>query len=79
MAGSPGDAYLTDAERKAVRMAGELYTFIAGEVIADGPVRDDDAAEIRTAVHVIQHAVMAQAAARLFPGEFRLLGRAIRS
>lgn len=55
-------------------MAGELYTLIRGQVCGGGPTRDDDLAEIRAAVHHIQHAVMAQAAARAFPGELRLMG-----
>lgn len=67
---------LTDAERDAVRMAGELYTHIAEHVTGDGPAWDADLAELAAAVHVIQRAVMAQAAARAYPGEFRLLGRA---
>lgn len=65
---------LTADEREAVRQAGLLYTFIAEHVVADGPTRNDDLAELRAAVHVIQRAVLAQAAARAYLGEFRLLG-----
>lgn len=68
---------LTDAERKAVRMAGELYTFIERHVCGNGPTRDDDLAEIAASVHHVQHWVMAQAAARLYPGELRLMGEVI--
>jgi transcriptional regulator with XRE-family HTH domain len=67
-------ALLTPAEHAAVRDAGQLYTRIAAHVIADGPARDDDLAELRAQVHVIQRMVLAQAAARAFPAEFRLLG-----
>jgi hypothetical protein len=42
--------------------------------VADGPTRNDDLAEVRAAVHVVQRAVLAQAAARACPVEFRLLG-----
>lgn len=73
-ASDPGVPLLTDAEREAVRMAGLLYTHIAEHVTGDGPTREDDLAEVRAAVHVIQRAVMAQAAARAYPGEFRVLG-----
>jgi protein tyrosine phosphatase (PTP) superfamily phosphohydrolase (DUF442 family) len=65
---------LTADEHEAVRQAGLLYTFIAEHVVADGPTRDDDLAELRAVIHVIQRTVLAQAAARAWPGEFRLLG-----
>lgn len=65
---------LTADEREAVRQAGLLFTFIAERIVAHGPTRADDLAEFRYAVHVIQRAVEAQAAARAYPREFRLLG-----
>jgi DNA-binding CsgD family transcriptional regulator len=65
---------LTGAERRAVRLAGELYTLIASEIAGDGATREDDLAELRYHVHAIQNAVKAQAAARLYPLEFRMLG-----
>lgn len=68
---------LTKAEREAVRQAGQLYTLIAEHIVTDGPTRDDDLAEVRAAVHVVQRAVLAQAAARAYPAEFRLLGRTL--
>jgi hypothetical protein len=69
---------LTGAEREAVRLAGLLYTLIEEHIVADGPTRDDDLAELRAAVHVIQRAMLAQAAGRAYPEEFRLLGRRLR-
>jgi Helix-turn-helix domain/Bacterial regulatory proteins, gntR family len=69
---------LTADERQAVRQAGLLYTLIAENVVADGPTRDADLAELRAAVHLIQRTVLAQGAARAFPQEFRLLGTVIR-
>jgi hypothetical protein len=68
---------LTDAERQAVRMAGELYTFIARYVCGSGPTRDADLAEIAASVHDVQYRVTGQAAARLYPREFRLMGEVI--
>ena len=65
---------LTGSEHEAVRQAGLLYSLIAKHVVADGPTRDEDLAELRTAIHVIQRMVLAQAAARACPQEFRLLG-----
>jgi len=68
---------LTDAERKAVRLAGELYTFIRDEVCGDGPAREPDLAELAADIHRIQHRVMAQAAARMYPDELRLMGQMV--
>jgi hypothetical protein len=68
---------LTDAERKAVRLAGELYTFIRDEVCGDGPAREPDLAELAADVHRIQYRVMAQASARMYPGELRLMGEVV--
>ena len=65
---------LTDDERQAVRLAGQLYTLIADNICGHGPTRDDDLAELTSDVHRIQYRVMAQAAARLYRGEFRLMG-----
>jgi DNA-binding GntR family transcriptional regulator len=73
----PPAGLLTPDEHEAVRQAGLLYTMIAGRIIADGPTRDHDLAEIRAAIHLIQRAVLAQAAARAFPREFRQLGTVI--
>ena len=73
----PPAGLLTPDEHEAVRQAGLLYTLIAGRVMADGPTRDDDLAEIRAAIQFIQRAVLAWAAARAHPGEFRLLGTEI--
>jgi hypothetical protein len=68
---------LTADERDAVRLAGELYTLIAEEICGSGPTRGDDLAELRAAVHLIQRAVLANAAARGYPSEFRLLGEVL--
>jgi hypothetical protein len=65
---------LTDDERKAIRLAGELYAHIQDWVCGDGSTRDDDLAELRASIHHVQRLVMAQAAARLYPGELRLMG-----
>jgi hypothetical protein len=70
---------LTGDERKAVRLAGELYTHIADKVCGRGLTRDDDLAELRVSIHHVQHLVMAQSAAREHPGELRLMGETIAS
>jgi hypothetical protein len=72
-----GEALLTDAEREVVDLLGRAYTLLRNEVVAHGETRDADCAEMCAHIHVVQHAVMAQAAARAYPGEFRLLGSVI--
>jgi hypothetical protein len=73
----PGASLLTDDELEAVRQAGLLYQLISKRIVGNGPCREDDLAELTAAVHVIQRMVMGQAAARGYPGRFRLLGEAI--
>jgi hypothetical protein len=41
-------------------------------VVTDGCAKDDYLVELRAAVHLIQRTVLAQAAARAYPREFRL-------
>lgn len=68
---------LTEAEHKAVTLAGELWTHIAREVVGAGPTRDADLRELAAHIHGIQHAVMSQAAARLYADRYRLLGEVL--
>jgi hypothetical protein len=65
---------LTALELDIVKYLGKLHTALVTEVIGDGPARFGDVAEVTHAVHVLQHAVMAQAAARAYPDLFRVLG-----
>ena len=68
---------LTDDEREAVRQAGRLHQLISKRIVTNGPTRAEDLAEVTAAIHIIQRTVMAQAAARAYPKEFRLLGEVI--
>jgi hypothetical protein len=68
---------LTEDEHEAIRMAGELYTFIADRVCGMGVTREDDLRELRAEIHRIQHTIMAQAAARESPDELRLMGEVV--
>lgn len=45
---------LTEAVHEAVGQAGLLHTLLEKHVVADGPSRDDDLAELRAAIHVIR-------------------------
>jgi hypothetical protein len=72
-----GMAGLTLAEHDAIHRAGRLYSTIAADVIGFGPTREADLAELRAHIHGIQRMLMAQAAAREYPKDYRLLGDAI--
>jgi hypothetical protein len=65
---------LTDAERRAMELTTQLVNLVARAVIGDGETRTQDINEFVRHVHGIQHMIMAQAAARAYPGEYRLLG-----
>jgi hypothetical protein len=68
---------LTDDEREAIRLAGELYTHIANKICGMGVEREGDLAELRVTIHHIQRLIMAQAAARAYPDELRLMGEVV--
>jgi hypothetical protein len=71
------DEVLTSQERQLVHDLGRWHTR-AMAAIGDSPAtgqRDRD--ELTAHVHALQHAIMAQAAARAFPAEFRLLGSVV--
>jgi sugar (pentulose or hexulose) kinase len=68
---------LTQAEHRLITMLGEAMTVYAQEVVASGSQRTHDVNEFATGVHVLQHAVMSQAAARAYPGLYRLAGVSI--
>lgn len=67
---------LTEDERRAIELAGELYGVLC-KVVGDGPPREGDLAELCSSIHVVQRAVMAQAAARAYPEQYRLLGEVL--
>jgi len=70
---------LTTAERKALELTGELANLVHHQVISGGPMHDHDWNEFAMRIHAVQHMIMAQAAARAYPDDFRLLGGTIGS
>jgi hypothetical protein len=64
---------LTADELWIVETLGKVADRWAG-CVGDGPTREPDLAEFFAHVHVLQQAVMAQAAARIYPHLFRLAG-----
>jgi hypothetical protein len=73
------ETLLTDAEQEIVSLLGRAYVLLRDQVIAHGVTREDDCAEMRAHIHAVQNAVKAQAAARAYPSEFRLLGSSVES
>lgn len=67
---------LTEYEKLALDLTAQLATTLGG-IVGGGPTRAGDLNELLAHVHVIQNAVMAQAAARAYPGRFRLLGQTL--
>lgn len=66
-------AGLTEQEHLALDLTAQLWNLLCA-IAHDGPSRLGDLAELAAHVHVIQHAVMANAAPRAHPARYRLLG-----
>jgi hypothetical protein len=66
---------LTEAEHTALAMTRDLANQVTLHVIASGREFRADHSEFTRHIHAIQHMIMAQAAARAYPEEYRLLGR----
>lgn len=64
---------LTDQEVQAMAYTTDLWNQLCC-IVGYGPTRNADLAELGGHVHAIQNAVLAQAAARAYPGRFRLMG-----
>lgn len=64
---------LTEDEKRAIELAGECASLIF-KIIKENGGFEHDADEICTAVHVLQRFVMSNAAARAYPGKYRMLG-----
>jgi len=65
---------LTPDELEAIDLLSRASSAIR-RVIGVGPHATHDWADAATWIHNLQHAVMAQAAARAYPDRFRLLGQ----
>ncbi len=68
---------LTAAELRAMDITAELVNVMCNDVIGHGLTREADVREFVAHVHVIQQAILAQAAGRAYPERFRLLGEII--
>lgn len=68
---------LTPDEIQAVRMAGELMSFISSKIVEEGPSRTGDLEEFVFYIHGIQNSILSNAAARQYPEQFRRLGSVV--
>lgn len=64
---------LTDDEHEVIRLLAEAWNLL-NQCAGSGRTRAADMGEAALHVHALQHAVMAQAAARAYPDIYRLLG-----
>lgn len=65
--------FLTDLEKETVVLLGKVHMNMC-TIVGHDTTRMEDLTESCHHVHVLQRMVMAQAAARAYPKEFRLLG-----
>lgn len=68
---------LTEAELRAMDITVDLVNVMCQEVIGRGPTRDNDIREFVHHVHIIQQAILSQAAGRAYPDTFRTLGEVV--
>lgn len=68
---------LTDAERATLAKTVDLWHDLI-RVVGNGPTREADLDELVVHIHAIQRAVMANAAGRAYPEDFRRLGSTLR-
>lgn len=65
---------LTPSEHRAMALTVELWNLLCTEIVGEGRSRAGDTKELCHHIHGIQRTVLAQAAARAYPDQYRLLG-----
>jgi hypothetical protein len=73
MSSETANDLLTEEEFDLIDDLADVYDGFEA-IVGPGPTRATDLAEVRSIIHGLQEKVMAQAAARAYPDEFRLLG-----
>lgn len=68
---------LSVAERRCLDLTVELWNTMVRDVIGGERSAAGDLSELASKIHDIQHMIMSQAAARAYPGIFRLLGGSV--
>ena len=64
---------LSEIELDAIEKSAELAQLLR-KIVGDGPNAYHDWVEATIHIHAIQNMVLSQAAARIYPNKFRLLG-----
>ena len=67
---------LTAREHEAIATIGKVWGLIT-RLVGDGSSRSNDLDEVVHHIHALQHFVMAQSAARAYPGLYRLAGETL--
>lgn len=68
---------LTDAEHQLIGLLGRCWNLFASSVVGPDRTAQADCTEFVHHIHALQHMVMAQAAARAYPDQYRLAGRTL--
>lgn len=68
---------LTDDEHALIDLLCDVTDGFSNVIGSDPFVREQDAAEVIAHIHALQDKVLAQAAARLYPDRYRLMGERI--
>lgn len=69
-------SYMTDEEHEAMDLSVKLAMKLH-QIIGDGPQASNDWAEAAQRIHDVQHMILRQCAARVYPDLYRLLGETI--
>lgn len=69
---------LTSAEKAVVKALGECASSYKHEILEPGPSFDRDLSEFMGHIHDLQWRILAQAAARTYPDDYRLQGASFR-
>jgi len=64
---------LTEPEHEAMRLTAELWNDLC-LLTGRGKTRKMDLKELALHIHAIQNAILANSAAREYPGQYRMLG-----
>jgi hypothetical protein len=67
-------AFLTEEEHEILDLTSKLAERVRAW-LGDGPAARGDWAELAGAIHVVQRQVLSNAAARAYPGRYRMAGR----
>jgi hypothetical protein len=67
---------LTELEKDAMETTVTLWNQFC-KIVEDGVSRNSDLREVQFHIHGLQRMIMSQAAARAYPGDYRLLGATV--